>query len=139
MCHQSKVSCRPTPFFVLALRGTTVCESTAAGVNLVLWCAVVGMAVCHVISFWMFKALTSVKPGVWGCVQERAQWYWYTEEDAHIRPGHHWLCEFGDAGNGTSEQQVVRISSISIIASARIIAAHTSTIKTLLSSSSVGS
>jgi hypothetical protein len=21
---------------------------------------------------------------------------------AHIRPGHHWLCEFGDAGNGTS-------------------------------------
>jgi hypothetical protein len=27
---------------------------------------------------------------------------WSTEEDAHMRPGHHWLCEFGDAGNGTS-------------------------------------
>jgi hypothetical protein len=49
-----KVSCRPTPFFFLALRGTTVRESTAAGVRLVLWCAGVGMAVCHVISFWMF-------------------------------------------------------------------------------------
>ncbi len=21
---------------------------------------------------------------------------------SHMRPGHHWLCEFGDAGNGTS-------------------------------------
>ena len=41
-----------------------------------------------------------MKPGVWGCVQARAQWS--TEEDAHIRPGHHWLFEFGDAGNGTS-------------------------------------
>jgi len=46
------------------------------------------------------KALPLVKPGVWGCVQARAQWS--TEEDAHMRPGHHWLCEFGDAGNGTS-------------------------------------
>jgi hypothetical protein len=45
---------QPTPFFFLALRGTTVCESTAAGVSLVLWCAGVGMAVSHVISFWMF-------------------------------------------------------------------------------------
>jgi hypothetical protein len=27
---------------------------------------------------------------------------WSTEEDAHRRPGHHWLCEFGDAGNVTS-------------------------------------
>jgi hypothetical protein len=30
----------------------------------------------------------------------RAQWS--TEEDAHMRPGHHWLCEFGDVGNVTS-------------------------------------
>jgi hypothetical protein len=49
---------------------------------------------------WVAKALPSVKPGVWGCVQARTQWS--TEEDAHMRPGHHWLCEFGDAGNGTS-------------------------------------
>jgi hypothetical protein len=41
-------------FCFLALRGTTVCESTSAGVSLVLWCAGVGMAVSHVISFWMF-------------------------------------------------------------------------------------
>ena len=52
------------------------------------------------VAEWVAKALPLAKPGVWGCVQARAQWS--TEEDAHIRPGHHWLCEFGDAGNGTS-------------------------------------
>ena len=52
------------------------------------------------VAEWVAKALPLVKPGVWGCVQVRAQWS--TEEDAHMRPGHHWLCEFGDAGNGTS-------------------------------------
>ena len=52
------------------------------------------------VAEWVAKALPSVKPGVWGCVQARTQWS--TEEDAHMRPGHHWLCEFGDAGNGTS-------------------------------------
>ena len=50
------------------------------------------------VSEWVAK--TSVKPGVWGCAQARTQWS--TEEDAHMRPGHHLLCEFGDAGNGTS-------------------------------------
>jgi hypothetical protein len=29
----------------------------------------------------------------WG-VQVRSQWS--TEEDTHMRPGHHWMCEFGD-------------------------------------------
>ncbi len=52
------------------------------------------------VSEWVAKPLTSVNPGVWGCVQSRAQWS--TKEDAHIRPGHHWLCEFGDTGNDTS-------------------------------------
>ncbi len=53
------------------------------------------------VAEWVAKALPLVKPGVWGCVQaRRAQWS--TEEDTHMRPGHHWLCEFGDAGNGTS-------------------------------------
>jgi hypothetical protein len=51
---KSKVSCRPTPFFFLSLRGTTVGESTSVGVRLVFWCSGVGMAVCHAISFWMF-------------------------------------------------------------------------------------
>ncbi len=36
---------------------------------------------------------------MWGCVQTRTPWS--TEEDTHRRPGHHWLCEFGDAGNDT--------------------------------------
>ena len=49
---------------------------------------------------WVAKVLPLAKPGVWGCVQARAQWS--TEEDAFMRPGHHWLCEFGDAGNDTS-------------------------------------
>jgi hypothetical protein len=62
------------------------------------------------VAEWVSKALTSVKPGVWGCVQAREQWS--TEEDAHIRPGHHWLCEFGDAGNGTiCEKQFNLVSS----------------------------
>ena len=52
------------------------------------------------VAEWVAKALSLVNPGVWGCVQARAQWS--TEEDTHMRPGHHWLCEFGDAGNGTS-------------------------------------
>ena len=47
-----------------------------------------------------YQVLVLIKSGVWGCVQARVQWS--TEEDTHIRPGHHWLCEFGDAGNGTS-------------------------------------
>ncbi len=45
---------------------------------------------CHIFS----------QHGVWGCVQAREQSS--TEEDAHMRPGHHWFCEFGGAGNGTS-------------------------------------
>ncbi len=52
------------------------------------------------VAEWVAKSLPLVKTGVWGCVQGRAQWS--TEEDAHMRPDHHWLCEFGDAGNGTS-------------------------------------
>jgi hypothetical protein len=49
---------------------------------------------------WVAKALPLAKPGVWSCVQARVQWS--TEEHAFMRPGHHWLCAFGDAGNGTS-------------------------------------
>ncbi len=49
---------------------------------------------------WVDKDLSLTKLGVWGCVQARARWS--TEEDAFMRPGHHLLCEFGDAGNDTS-------------------------------------
>ena len=52
------------------------------------------------VAEWVAKVLSLAKSGVWGCVQDRAQWS--TEGDAFMRPGHHWLCEFGDAGNGTS-------------------------------------
>ncbi len=52
------------------------------------------------VAEWVVKVLPLVKPGVWGCVQVRVSWS--TEEGPHIRPGHRWLCEFGDAGNDTS-------------------------------------
>jgi hypothetical protein len=48
------------------------------------------------------------KLGVWGCVKARTQWS--TEEDAHMRPGHHWLCEFGDVGNVTSCEKEFNLS-----------------------------
>jgi hypothetical protein len=43
-----------------------------------------------------------VKPGVYGCVQVREPW---GEEERHYRPGHFWLFEFGDAGDGTSVEK----------------------------------
>ena len=39
------------------------------------------------------RELNRTKPGVWGCVQ--AGEVWSTEEEAHIRPGHFWICKFG--------------------------------------------
>jgi len=35
------------------------------------------------------KELTKANPGAWGCVQTRAMWS--TDEQVHLRPGHHWL------------------------------------------------
>ena len=46
------------------------------------------------------KEIPRAKPGNWACVQARE--LWSTEEEVHFRPGHHWLCELGDAGDGTS-------------------------------------
>jgi hypothetical protein len=46
------------------------------------------------------KEIPKAKPGNWACVQARE--LWSTEEEVHFRPGHHWLCELGDAGDGTS-------------------------------------
>jgi hypothetical protein len=61
------------------------------------------------VAEWVAKALPLANPGVWGCVQARVQWS--TEEDAHMRPGHHWFCEFGDAGNGTSCEKQFNLDS----------------------------
>ncbi len=36
---------------------------------------------------------TEDKPDAWGCVQARE--VWSTEEEAHLRPGHFWICKFG--------------------------------------------
>jgi hypothetical protein len=29
-----------------------------------------------------------------------------------MRPGHHWICEFGDEGNGTSCEKVFNLSRV---------------------------
>ena len=46
------------------------------------------------------KELSKAKPGAWGCVQTREMWS--TDEQVHLRPGHHWLFESGDGGEGSS-------------------------------------
>ena len=46
------------------------------------------------------KELEKAKPGAWGCVQAREQWS--EDEQIHLRPGHHWIFEFGEAPDGTS-------------------------------------
>ena len=54
------------------------------------------------------KELPKVKPNAWGCVQVHN--LWSTEEEQHVRLGHHWLFEFGDTGNGTScEKEFTRL------------------------------
>ena len=57
---------------------------------------------------WNTKELPKAKTGVWGCVQSRSQWS--TEEEVHMRPGHHWMREFGDAGNDTSCEKEFNLS-----------------------------
>jgi len=52
------------------------------------------------IAAWIAKQLPKTKPGPWDCVQARE--LSSTEEESHMRRGHHWPFEFGDAGDGTS-------------------------------------
>ena len=60
------------------------------------------------VSELLAKEHPKVKPNEWGCVQVRN--LWSTEEEQHVRPGHHWLFEFGDAGDGTScEKEFTRL------------------------------
>ena len=47
--------------------------------------------------------MSKSKSGAWGCVQTHE--FWSIEVEVHMRPGHHWLCEFGDAGDDTSCQK----------------------------------
>ena len=52
------------------------------------------------VAEWIVKVLLMTKTGVWGCVQARERWI--PEREVHMRPGHHWICEFGDTGDDTS-------------------------------------
>lgn len=40
-----------------------------------------------------------IGPGKFGCIQVRE--LWSTSEQLHYRPGHHWVFEFGDVGDGS--------------------------------------
>ena len=46
------------------------------------------------------KLRPEIRPGALGCVQALERWS--TDEEVHLRAGHHWLFEFGDAGDGSS-------------------------------------
>jgi hypothetical protein len=39
------------------------------------------------------RDLKRAKPDVWGCIQARE--VWSSEEEAHMCPGHFWICKFG--------------------------------------------
>jgi len=56
------------------------------------------------------KELAKAKPGAWGCVQTRAMWS--TDEQVHLRPGHHWLFEFGDGGKGSSCEKLFSLPQL---------------------------
>eukprot|EP00966_Prymnesium_polylepis_P332645 7388128-Prymnesium_polylepis.1 len=43
---------------------------------------------------------TEIAPRKFGCCQVRE--LWSTAEEVHYRPGHYWIFEFGDAGDGSS-------------------------------------
>ena len=45
----------------------------------------------------------TIAPGKYGCVQVRE--LWGQGEERHYRPGHHWVFEWGDAGDGTSVEK----------------------------------
>jgi hypothetical protein len=77
---------------------------------------------------WVTKVLSLAKSGVWGYVQTRTQWS--TEEDVHRRPGHHWLCEFGDTGNNTS-----CVKQFNLCVGGLYLGTHVSTKENVLSSS----
>jgi hypothetical protein len=47
-------------------------------------------------ALWSTKLRGKVQPGKFGAVQADA--LWSESERKHLRPGHHWIFEFGDAG-----------------------------------------
>lgn len=47
-------------------------------------------------------------PGKFGCVQADA--LWSESERKHLRPGHHWIFEFGEADSGSCEKQAFKLA-----------------------------
>jgi hypothetical protein len=57
---------------------------------------------------WTAKLAGSMAPQKYGCVQVRE--LWGQSEERHYRPGHHWVFEFGDAGDGTCIEKSFKIA-----------------------------
>ena len=57
------------------------------------------------------KLESEIAPGKFGYVQVRE--LWSTTEERHYRPGHGWLFEFGDAGNGSSIEKTFKLARAS--------------------------
>jgi hypothetical protein len=100
MCHQSKVSCRPTPFSFLSSRSVChvvslfMCLDVCVQISLegeVQFTVLTGQGIKQWekrVPDWVAKVLPLDKSGVCG---EQVRVSWSTEEDTHRRPGHHWL------------------------------------------------
>ena len=54
-----------------------------------------------------------IAPGKYAYIQVREKALWSTTEQRHYRPGHGWLCELGDAGNGSCVEHVCKVARAS--------------------------
>jgi len=58
----------------------------------------------------MAQKLVKANPGAWGFVQTREMWS--TDEQIHLRPGHHWLFEFSDGGEGSTCEKLFSLPQL---------------------------
>ena len=52
---------------------------------------------------------TKIAPGKFAAVQARE--LWSTSEEVHLRPGHHWVFELGDAGDDTCVEKTFKLAN----------------------------
>ena len=64
------------------------------------------------VAEWITEDLSKAKSGSLGCAQGHE--LWSIQEEVQMRPGHHWLCEFGDAALMKVMGQVARTWEINL-------------------------
>ena len=62
----------------------------------------------YIKDLWATKLRCNVKPGKYAYIQ--ADELWSESERKHLRPGHGWVCELGDAGNGSCIKQTFKLA-----------------------------